>query len=54
MGEEGLVVDCDSHVMEPPELWQEYLEPRFRDRAIRIEEESEELVGPQEASHHGL
>lgn len=38
MGAEGLVVDCDSHVMEPPELWKEYLEPRFRDRAIRIEE----------------
>ena len=33
-----MVVDCDSHVMEPPDLWQRYLEPRFRDRAIRIEE----------------
>lgn len=32
-----MVVDCDSHVMEPPDLWQEYLEPRYRDRAIRIE-----------------
>lgn len=32
------VVDCDSHVMEPPDLWQRYLEPKFRDRAIRIEE----------------
>lgn len=31
------VVDCDSHVMEPPDLWQKYIEPRFRDRAIRIE-----------------
>lgn len=30
------VVDCDSHVMEPPDLWETYLEPRFRDRAIRI------------------
>lgn len=33
----GLVVDCDSHVMEPADLWQTYLEPGFRDRAIRIE-----------------
>ena len=33
----GLVIDCDSHVMEPADLWQRYLEPRFRDRAIRIE-----------------
>jgi uncharacterized protein len=32
-----LVVDCDSHVMEPADLWQRYLEPQFRDRAIRIE-----------------
>lgn len=31
------VIDCDSHVMEPADLWQEYLEPEFRDRAIRIE-----------------
>ena len=33
-----MVVDCDSHVMEPPDLWQRYLEPRYRGRAIRIEE----------------
>ncbi|MGH7863945.1 MAG: amidohydrolase family protein [Candidatus Binataceae bacterium] len=33
---ESLVVDCDSHVMEPPDLWERYLEPQFRDRAIRI------------------
>jgi len=40
------VIDCDSHVMEPADLWQRYLEPRYRDRAIRIEEEDgvEKLV----------
>ncbi len=32
------VIDCDSHVMEPADLWLRYLEPQFRDRAIRIEE----------------
>lgn len=31
------VIDCDSHVMEPADLWQTYLEPAYRDRAIRIE-----------------
>lgn len=36
----NLVVDCDSHVMEPADLWTTYLEPKFRDRAIRIEEEN--------------
>lgn len=33
----SLVIDCDSHVLEPADLWQRYLEPEFRDRAIRIE-----------------
>jgi uncharacterized protein len=33
----GLVVDSDSHVMEPADLWLRYLEPEFRDRAIRVE-----------------
>ena len=31
----------DSHVMEPPDLWQNYLEPQYRDRAIRIERDAE-------------
>ncbi len=35
----ALVVDADSHVMEPADLWLRYLEPEFRDRAIRIETE---------------
>ena len=40
------VIDCDSHIMEPADLWQRYLEPKYRDRAIRIEEEDgvEKLV----------
>jgi predicted TIM-barrel fold metal-dependent hydrolase len=29
-------VDADAHILEPPTLWEEYLEPRYRDRAIRI------------------
>lgn len=36
-GAEGFVVDCDSHVLEPAGLWEEYLESKYRDRAIRIE-----------------
>ncbi|MFU8814302.1 MAG: amidohydrolase family protein [Pseudomonadales bacterium] len=41
------VVDMDSHVMEPPDLWQNYLEPKFRERAIRIQRRAdgvEELI----------
>ncbi|HSG89383.1 MAG TPA: amidohydrolase family protein [Pseudomonadales bacterium] len=33
----ALVYDCDSHIMEPADLWQRHLEPEFRDRAIRVE-----------------
>ncbi len=36
MDSTNLVIDCDSHVMEPPDLWERYLEPEYRDRAIRI------------------
>jgi len=31
-----LVIDCDSHVLEPPWLWDEYLDPEFKSRSIRI------------------
>jgi predicted TIM-barrel fold metal-dependent hydrolase len=37
----SLVVDCDSHVMEPATLWQEYLEPKYRANAIRIDEDAQ-------------
>jgi predicted TIM-barrel fold metal-dependent hydrolase len=30
------VIDCDGHILEPPDLWEKYLEPQYRDRAIRI------------------
>ena len=32
-----LTVDADGHVLEPRDTWQKYLEPEFRDDAIRIE-----------------
>ncbi len=30
------VIDADGHVTEPPTLWEEYLEARFRERAPRF------------------
>jgi predicted TIM-barrel fold metal-dependent hydrolase len=39
-------VDADGHILEPPDLWERYLEPKYRDRALRIvldEEGLEEL-----------
>ena len=29
------VIDSDMHVMEPPELWEKYIDKKFRDRAPR-------------------
>jgi len=31
-----LVVDADSHVLEPPDVWQRYVEPAYRERAVRV------------------
>src|SRR5262249_26684964 len=29
-------IDADGHVLEPPDLWEKYLEARYRPRALRI------------------
>jgi predicted TIM-barrel fold metal-dependent hydrolase len=29
-------VDADGHILEPPDLWETYLEPEYRDRALRL------------------
>jgi hypothetical protein len=36
MTNDALVIDCDGHILEPPDLWETYLEPAYRDRALRI------------------
>src|SRR5437867_6876025 len=36
MTTDELVIDCDGHILEPPDLWETYLEPAYRDRALRI------------------
>jgi predicted TIM-barrel fold metal-dependent hydrolase len=40
------VVDADSHALEPPWLWEEYLEERYKSRAIRIARPAE--GGPEQ------
>ncbi len=30
------IVDADGHILEPPDLWERYIDPEFRDRPIRI------------------
>ena len=29
-------IDADGHILEPPDTWEKYIDPQFRDRAIRI------------------
>ena len=39
-GHNGVVtkgaIDADGHILEPADLWEKYLEPKYRDRALRI------------------
>ena len=37
------VVDADGHILEPPNLWQEYLEAKYLDRALIIETDDNDL-----------
>ncbi|HJU28533.1 MAG TPA: amidohydrolase family protein, partial [Candidatus Binataceae bacterium] len=36
MKAEALVIDADGHILEPPDLWEKYLEEKYRPRAIRV------------------
>src|SRR5437773_11675103 len=29
-------IDADGHILEPPDTWEKYIDPQYRDRAIRI------------------
>ena len=37
MTREMLTVDADGHVLEPADTWQRYIDPKFRDRALRVD-----------------
>ena len=30
------IIDADGHIVEPRALWQEYIEPKFRDRVPQV------------------
>src|SRR3954451_18965000 len=32
----GGAVDADGHILEPPDLWENYIDPKYRDRALRF------------------
>jgi len=35
------IIDADSHFMEPLDLWERYIEPKYRSRCLRFERESD-------------
>jgi hypothetical protein len=43
-------VDADAHILEPPDLWEQYLEPKYRDRALRLVPD-EALRSSRSAAH---
>ena len=36
-------IDADGHILEPPDTWERYIDPPFRDRAIRIRKDRDGL-----------
>jgi uncharacterized protein len=36
MSTKEMLIDADGHILEPPDLWERYLEAKYRDRAVRI------------------
>jgi len=30
------IIDADGHILEPADMWEKYIDPKFRDRALRI------------------
>jgi hypothetical protein len=36
-------IDADGHILEPPDLWEKYIDPQYRDQAIRIHKNDEGL-----------
>ncbi|HXG19588.1 MAG TPA: hypothetical protein VNN62_11010, partial [Methylomirabilota bacterium] len=35
------IIDADGHILEPPDLWEKYIDPQYRDKAIRVRVNSE-------------
>lgn len=36
-------IDADGHILEPPDVWEPYIDPQYRDRAIRIRKNQDGL-----------
>jgi len=38
-----LIIDADGHILEPPDTYERYIEPKYRSRAMRIREDERGL-----------
>ena len=49
------LIDIDSHVLEPPDLWVNNIEPEYKDRALRFEKDEKgwEYMCVDNQHHHG-
>jgi predicted TIM-barrel fold metal-dependent hydrolase len=53
-------IDADGHILEPPDLWDRYIDPKYRDRAlhIRTDDQGREYVEidnrPSKLVRHGM
>ena len=36
MPSKEIVVDADGHILEPPDLWEKYLEAKYQPRTIKV------------------
>lgn len=54
----ALVIDADAHVAEPRSVWEEYVEPAFRHRAMQVRRNAAGLddlwIDGEKRSEHGL
>ena len=44
------LISSDSHIFEPPDLWEKWIEPKYRDRApyVKSEEETDQWYVDQD------
>ena len=47
------IIDCDSHVNEPPSLWQDRVPARLRERAPRVERTDKGDTSPSTRTTRG-
>jgi predicted TIM-barrel fold metal-dependent hydrolase len=45
------IIDADGHILEPADMWEKYIDPKFRDRALRIRKYDGKEVVEMDGNH---